>query len=58
MYPVMETQTVQSGISTGRGTAGPFRGSRGAQIGGLGRSGRGFAPRGRGRGGIYGSEST
>jgi hypothetical protein len=55
MYPVMESQNVQTSTPSGRGTSIPFRG-RGAPPGGLGRGGRGFAPRGRGRGGIYGAD--
>jgi pre-mRNA 3'-end-processing factor FIP1 len=56
MYPVMDTQNVQPGMQGGRGAPPPFRG-RGVPSGGLGRGGRGFTPRGRGRGGIYGSEA-
>jgi hypothetical protein len=49
MYPVMDAQNVQPGITSTRGAPAPFRG-RGIPPGGPGRGGRGFAPRGRGRG--------
>lgn len=55
MYPVMDAQNVQPGMPNNRGAPAPFRG-RGVSSGGLGRGGRGFAPRGRGRGAIYGTE--
>lgn len=50
MYPVMEAQNVAP-VSSGRGTPVPFRG-RGAP------RARGFVGRGRGRGGLYGSDGA
>ncbi|KAF8167561.1 hypothetical protein B0H34DRAFT_779259 [Crassisporium funariophilum] len=49
MYPVMEAQNAGA-VSSGRGTPIPFRG-RGAP------RARGYAARGRGRGGIYGGDA-
>jgi len=49
MYPVMEAQNVAP-VSSGRGTPVPFRGR------GVPRA-RGFVGRGRGRGGLYGSDA-
>ena len=48
MFPVMEAQTVAP-VSAGRGTPAPFRGRGQLRA-------RGFTGRGRGRGGLYGSE--
>jgi len=53
MYPVLDTQNVQPGMPSNRGSAAPFRG-RGVSSGGRG---RGFTSRGRGRGGNYGNEA-